>query len=89
MRLILEGSKLKSINDFHNELKIILDLPDYYGCNLDALWDCLTGWIDFPLTLVWKDFNISQVTLGDFAIKVSSLFEDAEKEINGFKFLKE
>ena len=25
-----------------------LDLPDFFGENLDALWDCLTGFIGYP-----------------------------------------
>lgn len=85
MKVILEGKKLKTIEDFHIEIKIILELPEYYGANLDALWDCLTGWIKTPLTLIWRDFEISKANLGDFAEKAMSVFKDAEKEINGFK----
>jgi ribonuclease inhibitor len=85
MELILEGSKLKTIEDFHNEIKSILGLPDHYGNNLDALSDCLTGWVETPLTLVWKDFEISKINLGDFAHKAISVFKDAENEVDGFK----
>jgi len=29
-------------NDGHDYLKEVFDFPDYYGKNLDALYDCLT-----------------------------------------------
>ena len=85
MKVILKGSEIKSISDFHKQIKTLLELPDYYGENLDALWDCLTGWISTPLTLVWEDFNVSKVVLGEFADKAKKVFEGAEKEISGFK----
>lgn len=85
MKLILSGSEIKNQRDFHEQIKKLLDLPNYYGENLDALWDCLTGWIDTPLTIIWKDFNISRAFLGEFADKAMSVFKDAEKVVEGFK----
>lgn len=38
--IYLEGERLKS--DYHRYLKEKFDFPDYYGENLDALYDCLT-----------------------------------------------
>lgn len=86
MEVIFKGSNIKNIEDFHKQIKEVLDLPDYYGENLDALWDCLTGWIDIPTTFIWEDFEYSKDKLGAFADKVIGLFKDAEKEIPGFKF---
>jgi len=28
--------------------------PDFYGRNADALWDCLTGFIETPVNIVVK-----------------------------------
>ena len=39
-KIILDGNLI--IKDGHNYLKKILDVPDYYGENLDAVYDCLT-----------------------------------------------
>lgn len=85
MEVTINGNEIKSIGDFHQKIKQLLDLPDYYGENLDALWDCLTGWIQTPLTIVWISFEESRKNLGDFADKIINVFNDAEKEIEGFK----
>lgn len=85
MKIILEGLYIKSEAEFHNIISRRLEFPDYYGQNLDALWDCLTSWIEPPVEIIWKDFENSKIFLGDFAIKVKNLFQDAEKEIEGFR----
>lgn len=38
----IDGSSLSGARDVHLCLKTLLSLPDYYGCNLDALNDCLS-----------------------------------------------
>ena len=42
MIVILEGSKMNRREKVHPYLKEKLELPDYYGENLDALWDLLS-----------------------------------------------
>lgn len=39
-KITLNGKKIKK--EKHDYLKKELDFPDYYGKNLDALYDCLT-----------------------------------------------
>ena len=38
----VDFSEAKHFIEIHEVLKRDLDFPDYYGGNLDALWDCLT-----------------------------------------------
>lgn len=40
--LILEGSKTTNKESFLREIGLLLNFPDYYGHNWDALNDCLT-----------------------------------------------
>lgn len=39
--IVLDGRKMTDREATHLYLKKKLDLPDYYGKNLDALYDCL------------------------------------------------
>ncbi|WP_234121993.1 barstar family protein [Clostridium hydrogenum] len=80
--IVIEGKNFKDRESFHAFLKLQMNFPEYYGNNLDALWDCLTGEIKLPLKIVWKNFNISKITLGDYADKAAELFIKAEKALD-------
>lgn len=60
-------ARMQSIRQLHKYLRTELELPDYYGENLDALYDCLTevcepvilkntagGSRRFRIRLVWR-----------------------------------
>ncbi len=87
MELIINGSEIRSKSDFHNTLKRDLNLPEYYGENLDALWDCLTGWVEMPLTIKWLEFDTCNEILDGYALKILELFHDVENEIQGFEII--
>lgn len=40
--IILDALKMQKPEETHRYLKDMIKLPDYYGFNLDALYDCLT-----------------------------------------------
>ncbi len=52
MRAVLDGAKILSSEQLHQELKRQLSLPEWYGNNLDALYDCLTTMEEMELILV-------------------------------------
>lgn len=35
--------------EMHFVIRNALDWPDYYGCNWDAFWDCLTNMVGRPV----------------------------------------
>ena len=39
----LDGRKLTDLHAFHRECELAFGLPDFYGRNLSALIDCLSG----------------------------------------------
>ncbi|MGE5473825.1 MAG: barstar family protein [Ignavibacteriales bacterium] len=84
--IILDGNKITSKQSLHSMLKSELKLPDYYGENLDALWDVLSEEIEEPLMITWQDFHKSKEYLGEYADRVIELFEDAKNEFEGFEF---
>lgn len=79
--VIIDGKDVTSTEALHRILKDQLDFPNFYGENLNALWDCLTGWIELPLTLVWENFEASQKALGSDADDVLELFQEAQEEL--------
>ncbi len=40
--VFIDAAKYACAREMHMALKRMLELPDYYGCNADALYDCLT-----------------------------------------------
>jgi ribonuclease inhibitor len=57
--------------------------------NADALWDMMTAWIEFPLTIEWINFHESLDKMGHDAEILLEIFRDAELEplCKGFKFV--
>lgn len=41
--VMLDGLELETLEEVHSRFARALALPEYYGRNLDALFDCLTG----------------------------------------------
>ena len=44
----IDLSQVHSHYELHDHLAQVFSLPDYYGQNMDALWDCLHCWFDEP-----------------------------------------
>ncbi|KXZ22761.1 barnase inhibitor [Bacillus nakamurai] len=79
-KAVINGEQIRDMSDLHQALKQELRLPEYYGENLDALWDCLTGWVEYPLVLEWRQFEQSKRHTGDGAEAVLQVFRDAKAE---------
>lgn len=84
MDVFIKGNSIKSVADFHNTIKQQLNFPEYYGENLDALWDCIRC-IDLPCHIIWEDHKKSKTYLDSYFEKIRDTFEEAEIELNGFK----
>ena len=44
----IDFTAVKTVWYFYEAIKKGLELPDWFGKNLDALWDMLTGYIEYP-----------------------------------------
>lgn len=40
--IFIDADKYASAKELHLALKMMLNLPEHYGCNADALHDCLS-----------------------------------------------
>lgn len=57
-KIILDGNILADETRCHDYLKEMLELPDYYGKNSDALHDCLTDLQDLEITVINERDNL-------------------------------
>lgn len=42
LTIFVDGAQYASAKELHLALKMLLNLPEHYGCNADALYDCLS-----------------------------------------------
>ncbi|WP_037586715.1 barstar family protein [Stenoxybacter acetivorans] len=81
MKVILEGSKIKTKQDFHNQIASLLDFGEYYGHNLDALWDRLRIDVERPVLLTWRDHLLSKQAIGEeYFQHIADIFEKIKRE---------
>ena len=74
MRTIkLDLNKMTSLPALHNYLHKALELPEYYGMNLDALHDCLT---ELVISAQVKD----EKYLGWYGAQLLEVLQDAAEE---------
>ena len=76
MRVILDCEKLSSRRPAHKYLQENLGFPEYYGKNLDALFDCLTELSDCAIVLRGKD---ELARSGGYGARVLRVLEDAAR----------
>lgn len=77
--IVLDISKLNESK--HDYLKEIFNLPDYYGNNLDALYDCMSELDDTKIVILnMKDLN-------DFSLEVINVFNDVHDEYDNLNII--
>lgn len=68
MNIEIDGNNIKTEAEFHSAISGSLSFPPHYGKNLDALFDMLSGSVERPVALVWKNSSISKASMNhDFA----------------------
>ena len=51
LTIFIDAARYASAKEMHQALKMMLDLPEHYGCNADALYDCLSERTGKPVNL--------------------------------------
>lgn len=75
----IDCANITTAEAFHNALAEALDFPEYYGKNLDALFDCLTE-INQELELVLLNWHKLEYNLKDYSGKALYVFHCACEE---------
>ena len=66
----IDFTKVNYYLDMHAVIWHALDFPDYYGCNWDAFWDCLTDMYGEPIHIEIIGLDVIERKFGDAAEKM-------------------
>jgi len=80
---ILNGSRMLTRADAHDEIAQALAFPAYYGRNLDALWDMIYP-MEADVTLVNASAMLE--ALGDYGKNLLETLLEANEKTRSFRF---
>lgn len=81
--IYIDFTDIGDYEDFYTQLKEKVQLPEYFGDNLDALFDTITGDLEMPLHLEFVNMTVDQLEIFEDLL---TTLEDAEEEVEGFTF---
>ena len=76
-QVTIDGILMKNKGEVHEYLRDELQIEEYYGSNLDALWDGLITY-DQPIKVTITHYHELIENLGDYGFALVSVFRDAE-----------
>ena len=71
MKYVLDARKMQTQEETHEYLKKMLEFPEYYGGNLDALYDCLSDMEDVEIEIQ----NLTEETI--FLLRIVNVMRAA------------
>ena len=81
----IDFSSVKHYLEIHAIIQKALDFPDYYGRNLDALWDCLRDMVGEPIHIEIIGLEVIERQFGDYSAKLIETFREL-KHYRGDKY---
>ncbi|HUH35921.1 MAG TPA: barstar family protein [Moheibacter sp.] len=81
--VFIDFSVIDNYDDFYAQLKEKMTLPSYFGDNLDALNDSLSGAVALPLQLEFVNMRLMQL---DYFEDLLALLEELSEDLDGFEF---
>ena len=81
MRIVLDALGMEEKETAHTYLKEKLRLPDYYGGNLDALYDCLTDEEEMEIEVENRE------QAGKYFLRIWNVLLDAAEENEGLQLI--
>lgn len=75
--------------DFYEQLKSKLELPDYFGDNLNALNDSLKGYVELPLHLEFVNLSVDQLENFEDLLEMLEEIDEEEEEFSFSYYLEQ
>lgn len=75
-KYVIDFTNVKTYLEMHFEIRKALGFPDYYGCNWDAFWDCLTSMVGRPVHIEIKGLNVIERKFGDTAKMMTDILKE-------------
>lgn len=84
--IILDFNTCDGWRGIHPMLKEKFGLPDYYGENWDALWDCISYRFQEPVTVELHNFHAQSDDLQSYCKPMLQVFADVHEETPYFTY---
>ena len=84
--IVLDFTGCQYIMEIHKILKEGFNLPDYYGENWDALWDCLDYYYTYPVQVKIKGLSTLDKEFDEEIKTMLEIFDDVTKDTPNVKF---
>lgn len=84
--IILDGKQMNSFDGMHDYLAKSLRLPQYYGRNLDALYDCLCESFSGDAIIILMNGEEMKSAIGEYGDRLCRVLEDAMGDC-GYTFI--
>lgn len=84
IQILLDGEKMRDVEDFHNEISTQLGIGHFYGKNYHALWDVLSAGIERPVHLRWKASDVSRQRFGEEFKLIEEILERTAQQDKSF-----
>lgn len=72
----IDFTNVRSSLEMHFIIRKALNFPDFYGCNWDAFWDCLTNMLGKPIYIEIIGFDTVEQKFGDDAREMIETLKD-------------
>lgn len=75
--IILDGSSMHEPDDFYAQIRQHEATPEWFGGNLDALFDLLIAIWPKPIRVEWHNHVLARDVLGSYYERLVTVFTDA------------
>ena len=83
-KTLIDCAEITDRRQLHELLAQKLEFPEWYGHNLDALYDCLTE-LGEHTKLILSGWKTLQEHLGEYAVKFVVVLHQASEENHNFQ----